>query len=68
MAFIQIHFYSQELGMQTEKRKPLNLKSLKVQLCFRTVHHKKGDLIRGFLFCFVVDSRAKVQILTGSRE
>ena len=31
-------------------------------------HHKKGNLIRGFLFCFVVDSRANMQIIAGSRE
>ena len=30
--------------------------------------HKKGNLIRGFLFCFVVDSRANMQIIAGSRE
>ena len=31
-------------------------------------HQKKGNLIRGFLFCFVVDSRANMQIIAGSRE
>ena len=31
-------------------------------------HHKKGNLIRGFLFCFVVDSRANCIIICSWRS